>query len=314
MIIIMVKMKKPNLFIVGEPKSGTTALHYFLSQHPDIFMSEPKEPHYFEKDFQEEGRHLKGNMRHFKYLDEKHYLSLFEEVKDEKIIGESSTDYLYSKVAAKEIFRFNPDAKIIIILREPVEFLYSLHSQYLYQSCENETDFQKAFNLESRRRNNEEKIPKNAPYPSYLFYSERIKYAAQIKRYLELFPSKNIKIIFYDEFRKDNPGIYKKVLAFLGVDDSFIPDFRQLNVNKRARFTVIKDLIEKSYVWRIIKKILPDKVYIKISDLYHSIFLVKTKRQPLNKEFKRNLMTRFRPEVAKVSKTINFNLKDKWGY
>ena len=118
---------KPNLFIVGQPKSGTTALHQFLGQHPEIFMSSIKEPHFFCSDFHLESDRAYGKQRFFDFRNESAYLQIFAKAEGAEIAGESSTNYLYSQVAAEKIYNFNPDAKIIIILREPAKFLYSLH-------------------------------------------------------------------------------------------------------------------------------------------------------------------------------------------
>ena len=96
-------MVKPNLFIVGAPKSGTSALYRFLKQHPDIFMPKYKEPHFFSKDLQKESDIFHGFLKHYPFRSEDQYLSLFSGAKDEKIIGDASTHALFSNVAAKEI-------------------------------------------------------------------------------------------------------------------------------------------------------------------------------------------------------------------
>ena len=120
----MKKNKRPNLFIVGAPKCGTSSLHYHLSKHPEIYMSRYKEPHFFGKDL--------TRLNKIFYTNEKEYLSLFNIVKEEKIIGESSPQYLYSYSAPREIKEFNPESKIIILLRNPINMIYSYHSQLLY--------------------------------------------------------------------------------------------------------------------------------------------------------------------------------------
>src|SRR3989304_4316577 len=148
------KKRKPNLFIVGAPKAGTTALHYFLKQHPDIFMSQMKELRFFSKDVQEHDEELYQKStkrfpslytnRFFKLRSEQDYLRHFKGRTTEKIAGESSPGYFHSKVAAKEIHKFNPDAKIIMIIREPIDRVYSQHSQRLWLGSETIEDFEKA--------------------------------------------------------------------------------------------------------------------------------------------------------------------------
>ena len=152
------KEKKPNLFIVGHPRSGTTSLYWMLKQHPEIFMSEEKEPHYFDKDVAQKTK--------------KGYLSLFSGLGDENVVGEATPSYLRSKVAAKEIKKFNPDAKITIFLREPTDFLRAW--------------YQKAAGGEREKTS---EIDKNIFKKEYL---EMVKYSEQIKRYLNNFSKKNI--------------------------------------------------------------------------------------------------------------------------
>ena len=151
---------KPNLFIVGQPKSGTTALHQFLGQHPEIYMSSIKEPHFFCADFHLESDRAYGKQRFYDFRSESAYLQLFSKAKNVKIAGESSTNYLYSQVAAEKIYNFNPDAKIIIVLREPAQFLYSLHSHYVKFTEENEPDFLTALALETKRQQEETLSPR----------------------------------------------------------------------------------------------------------------------------------------------------------
>src|SRR5882672_1680365 len=114
-------MRKPDCFIVGAPRCGTTAMYTYLGQHPEIFMSARKEPHFFGTDLSSPAL----------VRDEQQYLSLFAKAQNEKRAGEASVFYLYSQRAAREIHAFCPSARIIIMLRNPVEMMYSLHSRHL---------------------------------------------------------------------------------------------------------------------------------------------------------------------------------------
>src|ERR1700712_5403611 len=123
--LLHMQKNKPNLFIIGAAKSGTTSLHYYLSQHPDIFMSTVKEPHFFanvkEKDKRIYEQPKKGEIHHTRIItDLDVYLSIFES--DHPVIyrGEASPSYFFDSDAAKKVFDFNPEARIIILLREPV--------------------------------------------------------------------------------------------------------------------------------------------------------------------------------------------------
>ena len=135
-------MNKPSFFIVGAPKCGTTSLCKYLEQHPDIFIPSIKELYYFCTD--------STGKKRANTLEE--YLSFFEGGKG-KLCGEGSVWYLFSKEAASEIYKFNPEAKIIIMLREPVSLMYSLHSMHLANgSNEDILDFKLALEAEEDRK------------------------------------------------------------------------------------------------------------------------------------------------------------------
>ena len=129
---------RPNFFIVGAPKCGTTALHAYLDAHPEIFMSHYKEPRFFGSDLRQRRRPTKSQ-----------YFSCFARARNEKRVGEASVLYLYSKCAAAEIKEFCPEARIIIMLRDPVEMLHSKHSQSIFSGNEVINDFEEALEAEA---------------------------------------------------------------------------------------------------------------------------------------------------------------------
>ena len=133
---------KPDFFIAGMPRSGTTSMYTYLKQHPDIFLSIYKEPNYFCKDLSQSDYNVR---------DEALYHSLFVHAAGKKRIGEGSVWYLTSTTAASEIKKFSPSAKIIVMLRNPVEMIYSLHSLYLRTGNEDTVDFEQALALQPDR-------------------------------------------------------------------------------------------------------------------------------------------------------------------
>jgi hypothetical protein len=333
------KMKKPNLFIVGAAKSGTTALHEFLKQHPDIFMSDRKELRFFDKDsIKRSYEYLYKNRYNplkrrklYRIRTEEEYLNNFIGWGNEKIAGESSPQYLISKVSAREIHQFNPKAKIIIMLREPVDWMYSYHAQSLLSGYENVNDFGKALALEKDRRGGK-KIPKFSrltdPY-SELFYSEMAKFSKQVKRYLNVFERQQIKIIIYDDFKEDNAGVYREVLDFLGVDPNFKPDFGQINIRKEVRFRKFRILLLSLFGSRNFRKILRwpkrhlplrartayTKAYTKLLSFPNSRVFIKTgSAAPIDSELREELMKKFKPEVKRLSEITGRDLVSLWGY
>ena len=130
-------MRRPNFFIVGAPKCGTTALYEYLKTHPNIFLSTPKEPDFFCKDIPEHFENFPNTFED--------YLSLFQSANDNHVaVGEATALYLYSRVAIKDIYQLYPDAKIIVLVRSPIDMAQSLHSQDVFNLIENEKNFEDA--------------------------------------------------------------------------------------------------------------------------------------------------------------------------
>ncbi|VEP17040.1 Sulfotransferase [Hyella patelloides LEGE 07179] len=307
-------MNKPNLFIVGQPKSGTTALHQFLGQHPEIFMSSIKEPHYFCQDFHTESDRYYGNQRFFDFRTEQDYLQLFTKANSETVLGESSTNYLYSQVAAQKIAQFNPKAKIIIVLREPASFLYSLHSHYVKFTEENEADFQRALYLEPLRQEGQSDSSR-VTSPSYLYYSERVDYYSQVKRYYERFDRSQIKIIIFEDFRSQNEVIYQEILDFLEVDRNFTPDYESVNANKEVRFKAINNLVNNPVLKNISKNILSQEFNEFVRDKIVEKFLWhQAPKSVMPEDIKTQLKNRYFSEVVQISELIEIDLAHKWGY
>ena len=307
-------MNKPNLFIVGQPKSGTTALHKFLGQHPEIFMSSIKEPHYFCSDFHTESDQYYNSRRFFDFRGESEYLQLFAKVKGEKIRGESSTNYLYSQIAASKIHQFNPEAKIIIVLREPAKFLYSLHSHYVKFTEENEPEFLTALALETERKQ-EKSTSSRVISPSYLYYSQRVQYFQQVKRYYDVFPSNQIKVVIFEDFKSENERIYREILEFLGVDPRFTPEYEAVNINKEVKFQAINNLVNNPFIKNISKNLFSQEFNEFIRDNIVEKFLWhQAPKATMPEEIETKLRQQYQPQVVQISELLGIDLVAKWGY
>jgi hypothetical protein len=307
-------MKKPNLFIVGHPRSGTSSLHSYLKQHPDIFMTVIKEPNFFAIDYRKESDAFHQKQLYFPYRTEIQYLKLYKKWTNERIAGESSATYLCSKVSAQEICRFNAASKIIMMFREPVEFLHSFHSAARFALGEHHQDFKPALAAEKRRREGRG-FSKRVITPSWLFYTEFVKYAEQIHRFLSHFNRAQIKIIIFDDFKINTPGIYKEVLDFLEVDPNFSPTFDIVNPNKQIRWPVIKKYtLDSPYFRKSLRFLFSHEIYAWLKNFYKSKIVKYQPRQPLNDEFRIELMKEFKKEVEKLSALIDRDLVTLWGY
>ncbi len=228
-------MAMPNFLVIGAPKSGTTSLHNYLSQHPDIYMSSAKEPHFFAfvggiPDFRgPDDENLRGitgtpeRLQNQKYknatTDEQDYRRLFDGVRTEKAVGESSVGYMYFPESADLIRDRLPGAKLIAILRNPVDRAYSKFQEMRKFGCEPLKTFEEALEAEDSRI-------ERGWSPTW-HYKRRGFYHDQLKRYCDRFASKQIKVLLYDKFAANPDGVLQEIFAFLGVDDTFLPDTTQ---------------------------------------------------------------------------------------
>lgn len=227
-------MKRPDFFLVGAPKCGTSLMDTFLGRHPDLYMP-TKELHYF-------GRDLDFNDPP---LTESAYLACFDKAPPGARCGESSTWYLYSRTAAREIREFCPDARIIIMLRNPVSMLYSLHSHQLWTGNEDIRDFGAALEAEPDRKAGRRIPPRSVPKGG-LLYTEVARFSEQVARYYEVFGRERVIVVLADDFKKDNAGVYLSVLRFLGartegldMDAILAQDAWTRNENKAPRSRLV---------------------------------------------------------------------------
>ncbi len=289
-------MNKPNLFIVGSPKCGTTFLYHYLKKHPQIFFPKFKEPHYFGSDL------IRQNDAYSLNFEE--YISLFNSEK--KIIGEASTFYIFSKLAPQEIYNFNPNAKIIIMLRDLVDLAYSMHSQFVFSGDEKIEDFKSALKAEKKRYNLIDK-PKQTTILNKLFYKNNIlSLPENIRSFQKLFGKENIKFIFLDEIKNNPKKVLKDTFLFLKVDINFpLENFEVINHNKRYRFKFIRDFIKNFSIklGRIRSYFITNP--IGIIKFLEEINKIETQRKLLSKDLKLDLKKCF----DKTSKEINQLIK-----
>ena len=245
----------PNLFIVGAAKSGTTSLHNYLNQHPDIFMCNPKEPHFLINDEIGKERISIG------VFSEGEYINLFLPGKEKKYRGESSVMYLmFPDIVIPKINKqFGKDCKIIIMLRNPIERAYSgFQHVKRYNIKEKCHDFKSAWNIsEERYFSNLEMTPASR-------YKELGLYYKQVKSYLD--GIRNVHIVFYDDYKNDLQSEMNKIFDFL--------DINKVQIDSQYKYMVggwhwendkIKSLMMKKNVVRSFFKILiPFKSFRKI--------------------------------------------------
>jgi hypothetical protein len=316
--MIDIKNKLPNFFIVGLPKAGTTALYTFLKKHPEVYLPDVKEPYFFSRDFHNEldefykkksPTYLRKK-RKFPYRNFHDYEQLFSEVKNEKAIGEASVHYIFSEVAAELIHDFKPDSKIIICLRNPFDFIRSWFqwNKYIFLA-EGAEDLEEALQLENKR---EQGYPEKVLVPpvSHLRYLHTAKYSIHINRYIELFPSKNIKIVLFEDFKKDSLGLVNDLFKFLEVDPEFDHRIEKVNKSFLPRSILLRRFLDSPPIlWlrNLIKDRASTEQFKLLKKVYDSLFNKKDSKVELSDELKTKIKKKLVEDVISTDRLLKRN-------
>ena len=227
-------MKKnlwPNFFIVGSPRSGTTSLYEYLKKVPSIYMSPEKEPSYFTAD----NKSIIG-IDCKKTAD---YLKLFDNVKNESIIGEATATYLWDTMSYSLIHKMSPDAKILISLRNPVDRLIS-HYKRLSNGLDIGSFHTFIFNPPEKFKE------RSKTFYEYGFYFQ------QVRKYFDIFGKNNVKVIIFEEFSANEESVIKEILKFLNIDANTANiDFKVYTASFTLRGSWVRPIMRS----RIMKKI-----------------------------------------------------------
>ena len=290
-------IRRPNAFLIGAAKCGTTALASYLAGHPQIFFTNPKEPNYFNTDHDVRYRILYG-------ADETHqsedgYLSLFEAAtRSQSVLMEGSVWYLYSRVAVGKILDFNPEARFVVMLRNPVDMVFSLHGQLYWSFCEEESDFDTAWNLQFARKRGRN-IPRLCLEPSLLFYKEVCSLGSQMEALYRQVDTDRILPVLFDDFVNSPSMIYERVLHFLNIPSDNRGDFSRVNQNKRHRIRALGRAVmrEGKFPW--------------LKPLVWKFNISYGRRGPMKEDSRRYLTVAFREEVDRLEAVLERNL-DIW--
>ncbi len=304
---------KANFFLVGAAKAGTTSLHNYLKAHPNLFFSPVKEPNYFSTDIQPENFSANYRKNTFlnteKYFNNKplkklqltfvrkkeHYQQLFENANGYKAIGESSTSYLYSETAAQNIKKYNPQAKIIIIIRNPLERAFSHYLMALKFGFTSKS-FQAAIKADIERK-------KKGWGISELFIELGLYYK-QIKRYLDHFPARQVKIFLFDDFEKNPEKVIGECFEFLELKPLPLDSFPVYNKASAPRFKHLNRIMTKTGIKDIAGKIAPPKA----KKALKSIAFSNNKQQEIDLQTANLLKKYFNDDIQLTAKLINKDL------
>lgn len=289
------KRNKPNFLIVGAAKSGTTSLYYYLRQHPQIFMPSIKEANFFALNGVNLPLNGLGDLEWYnssiKSLDK--YLELFANVKNEIAVGEASPTYLHSPFAPKKIFEFNPDFRLIVILRNPADRAFSNFIHCRNNGLEKISNFRTALDLEKTRRD------EGWFWASYVHAGY---YYKQLSLYYSTFPKENIKVILFEDFRDNTIETVEKVYSFLGVDETYLPKTDIIyNTGARPKQKLLEFFLYKpSLLLHLLHHLLPNLLY-----KLRKISGIRTK---INIEDRNYLINLYSEDIRKLEKLLSMDL------
>ena len=294
-------MSMPNFLIIGAAKAGTTSLYSYLAQHPQIYMSEQKEPRFFALEGEQPnyGGITQGiNQSSISTLED--YQKLFEGVGDEAAIGEASTIYLYSEKAAERICHHVPDAKLIAVLRDPADRAFSSYVHLVRDGFET-LSFAEGLKAEPVRRQEN--------WQPLWFYQDRGFYYDQLKRYFDRFDAEQIKVYLYDDLVKSTQSVAQDIYRFLDVDDSFVPDLTRSNVSGIPKRRWLQNLFMKDNPLKAaIKPLLPEQMRKRISRDVHRKNTGDKPTFPL--EVRQQLIDTYREDTLKLQGLLGRDLSN----
>lgn len=281
----------PDFFLIGAARSGSTALYDYLGQHPEIFTSDPKEPHYFAFDGERPDFRGPGDdetINREVVTEEAAYRALFRNADGARAVGEGSVSYLYHAAAAVRIRRSVPDARLICILRNPADRAYSAYRYLRSRMYEPVDDFREALAREDARV--------EAGWHHMWHYRRMGRYVEQLRRYLRVFERERIRIYRFEDFVRDPELVLRDCFEFLGVD----PDFRP----RRTPVTVPSGEPRSSLLQRYLlgsppgkdalKRLLPGEMRRWLSGRIRKANLEK---KPMDPAVRRELLEDFRQEI-----------------
>lgn len=311
-------MKKPNFFVVGVVKGGTTSLYQYLVQHPQVYMSPVKETNYFSRDaideklFATDYKHdvdvnIKAYLKtdfsqtiHIAHItDDDDYNQLYKNVKTELAIGEISNSYILYPGVAQKIYDYNPKSKIVMILRNPVERAFSQYIMNLRQGKMLNKNFIEEISEDAKN-------PKQGWGANHQYLSIG-NYYQQVKWYLEVFPKEQVKIYLFDDYKANPTDILQDLSKFLGVDNFNFDTNEKYNEAGMPRFSKINYFINQTGIISFAKKIFPHHWRAPLKKmLYRGDNIPK-----LKEEDKHWLINYYKEDVLKLQGLIDKDLS-KW--
>jgi len=220
---------RPNLFLVGAPKCGTTTLYSWLSAHPEVFMPHVKEPHYFASPYGAP-------------FDKKKYFALYENMPPNvQYAGDASVFYMYSRIAIERIEEEIEDARYIVCIRNPREMALSLHAQKLFTGHERYESFEEAWSAREAREAGvfDGVFGINGGDPGHMSYEKACRLGTQLKFMFETVSRERVLVILLDDISNKPDDVWAELQTFLGVLPYPLKSIRNENPATRRRFPTL---------------------------------------------------------------------------
>lgn len=281
----------PSFFLIGAPKCGTTALSYYLSQHPDVLFSRPKEPHFFNDDFS-----------YSVVLSWDDYARSFGHGTGREVaLGEGSNGYLYSHRAVPNILQRMPKARFIVLLRDPVEAAYSLYWHNVAEGTEDIESFEAAWRSQPARAEGRQFSRSNWKKEN-LHYGPIFSYGEQLERLFHHVSRERVLVLLYDDLKDDADAVYQRTLDFLGLRTFRLPTYERINVSKKARWPALQPMLRGGLQW--VGKAKRAIGWHRDLGLVARIITKHEKRPSLDPAFRAELAAYFRKDVARTAELI----------
>lgn len=290
---------RPNFFIIGAPKCGTTSLYTHLAQHPDVFLPPlAYEPNYF---IRNEPIATKFTIR-----DREEYLRQFASAGDARRIGERSVSYLYSESAAREIASLGDDVRALVMLRHPVEQMHSLHWVCVQSLNDDLLDFREALDAEADRAAGR-RIPASAGRPFILRYRHIASTAAPLAAWMTILGRERLHVEILDDYAADPAGRFAEVCRFLDISPEAAVDFsRQNEAPVAAGLGMRRFLAANPWVRSLARSVLPQSARKSIAG--SAIKMTARKRTPLDPSLRAELLREMEPEIAALESLLDRDL------
>lgn len=300
------QLHRPNTFLIGAPKCGTSAMSTYLATHPNVFVCNPKEPQFWAEEFDQS--------KYLELASLSQYENLFRRARPgQRCIVDASTGYVWSACAVKRILEYSPDAKILVMFRNPTEVVQALHMEMCSNLREDVTDFEASWRLqESRSRG--ENIPANCACAAQYQYRQVAAFGRQLQRLQQLVPSDRLKVILFDDFKAHTRQAYLDVLSFLDLPDDGRTSFPAVNAARHTRFKAVKRFFKHPPpVLRPLERALRSAAWsmgmVGLRDRFFRTFFDKAqKRRPLSPELAREISAAFADEVELLGTLLQRDL------